>query len=493
MEYDAIVIGAGLGGLTSASRLAVLGKKVLVIEKHLVQGGYATNFKRKGYNFDVSLHGVGGLEGGGNLHKILSGCKIIDKIKPLKSDIAYTINHNNEYIEIPNDIDNYKKLLINRFKGNSKDIETLFVEIERFKNGFERFILNNDPLKKIHKDVLLFIKWSSASTYEIVKSYVNNEEFIRLFTALWSYYGLPPKKLVAMYYFIPWISYHMGGKYYIEGGSQRLSDSFVETIKEYGGDVLLNSKVDKIICENGYVQGVKLENGDTYKCKYLISNANPIDTIKMMPLGSLKMKEVKKILHNKIGCSLSQLYIGLDCNPRELNIHKDEVFFFNGDSHEQDYERALSSDYENSGFLLTNYNSMDSTLNIDRKGVITMTYIDNYEFWSDNKETYNSQKKYSIDKMIERLEKYYKGISEHIVVAELGTPKTMERYTNNPKGAVYGYAQYINQSGKHRLKKYCSIKNLSFVGAWTNPGGGYEGVISGGMVEANRIYDKNLI
>ncbi|MGL5021550.1 MAG: NAD(P)-binding protein, partial [Mycoplasmatales bacterium] len=65
MEYDVIVIDAGLGGLTAANRLVVLGYKVGVFEQHFLAGGYATNFKRKNYNFDVSLHGTGGLERGG--------------------------------------------------------------------------------------------------------------------------------------------------------------------------------------------------------------------------------------------------------------------------------------------------------------------------------------------------------------------------------------------------------------------------------------------
>lgn len=178
----------------------------------------------------------------------------------------------------------------------------------------------------------------------------------------------------------------------------------------------------------------------------------------------------------------------LNINPKELNIPDDEVFFFEGNSHEEDYKMALENQYENCGFLLTNYNSMDPSLNEYNKGILTMTYIDNYNYWSSDIDKYRLQKKEVIDKMINRLEEIYKGISKHIVVSELGTPRTMERYTKNPKGAVYGYAQSVKQSGRYRIKKETSIPNLSFVGAWTNPGGGYEGSISGGMVEAQRVH-----
>lgn len=489
MKFDAIVIGSGLGGLTVASKLAKDGYKVGVFEQHFIPGGYATNFKRKGYTFDVSLHGIGGLEYGGNLYGILSACDVIKKIEPLKNSEAYSIRLNDEIISIPNNKNEYKKFLLDRFKTEQKGIEKLFVDIDRFNNGFTRFVLDRDNsiLKKIHKDVLLFITWSGKTVYEVINKYVKNEEFIRIFTALWTYYGLPPKELSAVYFFVPWISYHEYGKYYIKGGAQKLSDSFVEVIKDNGGEVYLNAYVENILYEDGAVKGIKLKNGKEFKSKWIISNINPISTFNMLPKEALSDREKDKIINHKIGCSLLQLYIGLDCNPRELGIPDDEVFFLEGDSHEADYKLAKENQYEKSGFLLTNYNGMDSNLNPDNKGVITITYIDNYDYWSNNKEEYKKQKEEVCKKIIARLEKYYKGISNHIVISELATPKTMERYTKNPEGAVYGYGQYKNQAGGHRLRRNTTIKNLSLVGAWTNPGGGYEGTMSGGISEAIRI------
>ncbi len=489
MDYDIIVIGSGVGGLTAASRLAVLGYKVGVFEQHFIAGGYATNFKRKGYNFDVSLHGTGGLENGGGLHRILSACNVINRITPLKNETAYSIYYKNELIEIPNNIKDYIEFLIKRFDTEKENINKLIKDLYRFKNGFEKLILQKDShiINKLHPDVLLFINWSSKTTYEVLKKYTSNEELIQIFTGLWTYYGLPPKELSSIYYFIPWISYHIHGKYYIKGGAQRLSDSFIEVIKENNGEIHLRSNVEKILYENDKVIGIRLENGKEFKSKWVISNASPIKTYEMLPKNTLKSKEIEKIKNDKIGCTLSQLYIGLDVNPKELNIPDDEVFFFAGNSHEDDYKMALENKYEKCGFLLTNYNSMDESLNENTKGVLTMTYIDNYNYWSSDRDTYRSQKKEVIDKMISRLEEYYKGISKHIVVAELGTPRTMERYTKNPKGAVYGYEQSVKQAGRYRIKKETSISNLSLVGAWTNPGGGYEGAISGGMVEAERI------
>ena len=489
MQYDVIVIGSGVGGLTASSMLSVLGYKVLVLEKHFLAGGYATNFKRKGYNFDVSLHGIGGLSEGGNLHRILSACEVLDKIEAIKMKTSFSAYYKGELVELPNDYEEYKNFYINRFPENKDDIEKLFKDINRFSNGFKKFILEKDKgiFNKLHRDVLLFIKWSSKTTDEVMRNYTLNEEFIKMFTTMWTYYGLPPQELSALYFFIPWISYHIHGKYYIKGGAQELSNAFVKSIEEHGGEVRLKAEVSEILYEGNLVKGVKLKDGTEILSKYVISNASPIVTEKLLGDNVLSDEEHSKISESTIGCTLTQLYIGLDCEPSEINIPDDEIFFVEGRSHKEDYQMALSNQYEKSGFLLTNYSSMDESLNEKNKGVLTMTYIDNYDYWKSDKEEYKKQKTEVTEKLVQRLSKYYPSIKEHIVVLELGTPRTMERYTGNPKGAVYGYAQTVKQAGKLRMSSKTSIENLSFVGAWTSPGGGYEGSISGGITEAIRI------
>lgn len=492
MNFDVIVLGSGIGGLTCASRLSNLGFKVGVFEKHYIPGGYATNFKRRGYNFDVSLHGIGALDEGGNTHNILNHCGVLNKITPIKNDIAYSVSYKGKLIDIPNDLSLYKALLFELFPNEIKNIKRLFKDINKFNRGFEKFILdkNSSILKKINTDCLKFIKWSEKTTDEVVRSYIDNDDFVYIFTSLWPYYGLPPKQLSALYYFIPWISYHMYGKYYIKGGSQKLSDSMVEVITENGGSVNLMSEVASINFEDNEAKSITLKNGEVFTAKYIVSNINPIDTFNMAKNYTIPLKYKNKISSPTIGCSLSQLYIGLDCNPKELNIPMEEAFYFDSSTPEEDYELSIKANYKECGILLTNYSSMDESLNEYSKGVITVTLIDNYAHWSKDRSEYSIQKENLTNILINRLEEKFPGIKSHIKVTELGTPRTMERYTNNPNGAVYGYSQTIKQAGRYRLSTNTPIHNLFLVGAWVNPGGGYEGSISSGMMVAQNIFNK---
>ena len=150
-DFDVIVLGSGIGGLTCASRLSKLGYKVGVFEKHHIPGGYATNFKRHGYNFDVSLHGIGALDEGGNTHNILNYCGVLDKITPIKNEITYSVSYKDKLIEIPNDLSLYKKLLCELFPDETKNIDKLFKDIHKFNLGFKKFILdkNSSFFKKL--------------------------------------------------------------------------------------------------------------------------------------------------------------------------------------------------------------------------------------------------------------------------------------------------------------------------------------------------------
>lgn len=492
-KYDVIVIGAGLGGLSCAARLSALGYRTAVFESHSLAGGYATEFTRKGYTFDVSLHGVGGLEGG-SFGQLLKSCNVDQRIVPLRKKHPYSVRWKGQVIDVPSDVQEYVQLLKGMFPAEQAGIDNLFAGIRRFKAGFTAITSSSSSSWRKAAGLLkagTFFRWTQMTTWEVVSQFGLSDSFTEFFTALWPYYGLPPKRLAALYFFIPWIGYHLEGTYYIQGGAQALSNALVATIQSADGEVHLRSQVSEIVLEGGKAAGVRLKKGDVYKADWTVSGISPHHTYgRLLENHSAARRELEVVSRLETGTSLTQLYLGLSCEPHELGIIEEDLILYDVPDSESDYEFMMNGQYTKGNWMLTNYNAMDPTLNEPGKGVLAVTFLDRLENWPATRSEYKAKKEAVTRQILERLEQLYPGFGSRVVVAELGTPRTMQRYTANPNGAVYGFAQTVRQSGLKRLKHKSVVDRLSLVGAWTQPGGGFQGAMNSGIMEADRIAAK---
>ena len=497
-DYDVVVVGAGLGGLACASRLSRLGHSVGVIDKHAVVGGYASHFTREGFRFDVSLHGIGSLNEGSEFRAILEACGVMHRIKPISKAYPYSVYTDRQVQDIPQDAIAYQNLLCELYPSEVMGIRKLFGALERFK--MELSFLYADDIPEWKKGLLfpikcpLLLKWSRRTTEQVCKEYVSSVDLISFFTVQWPYYGLPPHRLSALYFFIPWVGYHMDGCYYLQGGGQSLSDGFADSIRESGGSITLKKAVKQILHEGRRVRGVELKDGSFISADWVVSNASPSvtmrDLIKVEGISIKVDQYVAKLGQMEVGTSILQLFLGLDCSPENIGFDRQDLHVWENRDHLQDYRLIQSGDYAHTNLLFTNYSMLDGANTPGGKGIMVITCLDEISNWPDRGIAYKQKKKDITDLLLNRAERFFPGIRQHVVVAELATPRTMERYTGNSKGAVYGYAQTVKQSGIGRLGSVTPFQNLSLVGAWTRPGGGYQGAIISGFLEANRIHRK---
>jgi len=479
MKYDIIIVGSGLGGLTAGAKLAKEGKKVLLVEQHDRPGGCATTFKRRGFTFEVGLHEMDGLDRRDMKTRIFNDLGVFDKVEFLKVPEFYHFINGRSEITMPHDPEEAIKVLIENFPEEEKGIKAYF-----------------DQMLNARKKAKESEGKPEISLGEYLDSIIKNEDLKLVLLGNLGYFHDDPYSISLNYYSIAQGSYFQGGGNFIKGGSQKLSDYLSELIEKNGGKVILKHLVTEIITENNKAVGIKYIKVENETSESFFAHGNEIIANAAIPnvAGMLLPEEYGKELQQQFdkleyGASLLTVYFGFKKSVKELGGKYYSTFVYDDSIKTQaDIKANNMGDFQNRSFTFVDYSQIDSALTDDERSVGVICCIDYYSDWNELKlEDYKAKKEQVADIFIDKLEKLIPGIQDQIEYYEVGTSKTVARYTLNPEGAVYGFAQTPERVISDQFK---SIDNLHFASAWTKIGGGFSGAIFSGYLCAMDILRK---
>jgi all-trans-retinol 13,14-reductase len=494
-EFDAIVIGAGLGGLSCAAAFARQGFKPLVLEQHYVPGGYASAFKRPGgFVFDVSLHSTTVGERNG-IHNLIPGFPEIKDVEFVPHPSLYrAIFPDFDYRVPQRNLKKYIEMLIGYFPEEKQGIEGIFEDMSGLARDITKYSQAGGQvdMSTFPKEFPYLFRNYNRTWGALLDTRIKNPKLKAIVSSLWGYYGLPPSKLACFYYALPTIGYLQQGGYYPKGRSQKMSDAFVKFIQDRGGQVKLKTRVEKILTKDHAAYGVKVEDGTEFKGKVVVSNANAFDTfLKMMDETDYLKDYLARFESYSVSLSCFQVFLGLKKDlVKEVGIKDSEIFFAPGYDDDAAYKAYLEADVENSGYGMMLYDNVYKGYSPEGKNTLNILVLQGYDHWEKyeadykkgNKEAYRAEKDRMADILIKKVEEtLLPGLSEAIEVKEIGTPLTHWRYTRNYRGAIYGWDQTLNNTGANRVPHNTPIKNLYLAGAWTQPGHGYGAVIPSGL------------
>jgi prolycopene isomerase len=493
--YDAVVIGAGGGGLAAAARLAQSGMKVLLIEQHDKVGGYMTAFTRGDYTFEVSLHAISGFEEDVGLARpLFQELGILGKVKPIKLQVPYRVVFPDLVMDVPADPDLYKARLQEKFPAEKDGIERLFKMMSNIEYLLQASV-GKAGQPPDENPGWPFQKYARMSATEMLGEYIRDEKLLAVFSWLRAYCGAPLDEIPATLFLGMWASYHHDGYYYVAGGSQAISNALADVIRQNGGRILLDTLAIRIIIKNGRAVAVQTEDRKEHGCSYVVSNASAPTTInKLAGREHFPADYLAQLDGMKIGPSILQIFLGVNHDYRPVFDGAHTIAVFETADVRQEIRWWEEGNVEKLSYLMVNYSVTEPSVAPAGKNVIVFTTYMPYDWKSgwheaESYEKYQALKEEVAKTLIRRAEKHLPELGSHVEIMEVGSPRTMEHYTLNPKGAVYGWAVDMKHSGPGRLAQETPIPNLLLAGAWTRPGHGQIGVLTSGKDAAKKILE----
>lgn len=459
-EYDVIIIGAGIGGLTCGCYLAKAGLKVLIVEQHHKAGGCCTSFKRKGFTFDATTHYLGGFRENGILRKIYDELELNKKVEIIRFDPTNVVIFPEHKIRIWNNLDKTVSELQENFKDEADNIKRFF-----------KFICDSE-----FASLYVKLKNKNMSFENLLDSYFKDHRLKAIFGIFLANIGLPPSRASAFAVVVLFREFIFDGGYFPKGGAQAFSDAFVERFKEWGGEIILGEEVQKIVINGSGVRGVVIDGDKFISSKKVVSNGDATNTfIELVGKDHVPAVFECEINNLEVSPSAFIVYLGLNTNCSATLEHPCTwSYFFNETYNIENAFAGLNrkeKPYMEDTFFCFFPSSHDSLLAPNNNDIVTLmvpAIMTNNNFWSKNKN-------YLAEKLIKKAENLIPNLSNSVIVNETATPLTINKYTLNRAGGA-GWASTPLQIYRNAMPSETFIKGFYLVGHWVTQGVGQGGI-----------------
>jgi all-trans-retinol 13,14-reductase len=509
-QYDAIVIGSGIGGLASAALLAKhANQKVLVLERHYTVGGYTHVFHRPGYEWDVGVHYIGDIEEGTVLRAIFDDVTG-GELKWADMGEGYdTLVVGSETYALPKGVPAIKKMLKERFPGEDEAIDGYFRLVrealstslafhsEKALPGAIATVAGPFMRRK-------FLQHSDRTTREVLESLTKNQKLIAVLSGQFGDYGLPPSESSFMVHAMVANHYFNGG-YYPIGGSGRIAETIVPLIQRAGGKVLINAEVKEIVVEGGKAVGVKMADDVVIRAPKVISDAGVANTFgRMLPATLAEKYGLKEKLKNvRPSAAHLSLYIGLKHTAKELNLPKGNLWIYPNEHHEENLKAMVANPDAPLPLIYVSFPAAkDPDFENRHPGHATIDVITiaPYEWfaqwegtrWKKRGEEYEAFKEKLAQRLLDTLYQHVPQVKGKIDIYELSTPLTTKNFCNYETGEIYGIDHTPQRFRQKWLRPATPIGGLYLTGQDVVTCG-VAGALFGGVLTVSALLGKNLI
>ncbi|MBD3196991.1 MAG: NAD(P)-binding protein [Candidatus Lokiarchaeota archaeon] len=496
-KFDAAIIGAGNGGLVAATQLALENKKIILFEQHNLPGGFATSFKRGRFEFEASLHELcdyGPESNKGGIYKLFDELGIdIPMVKvPEAYRLILTDPEEKLDIIVPFGVENYINTIIRidpESETSVKKFISLLKEVHEALN-YIRESKGNADKKVLMSEYGNFLRTAAYSLDDVLEALDVSETAQKIIKGYWVYLAIPTDRInftiyAAMLYF-----FLIRGAFIPRYRSSGYTMALENRIRDLGGRVEYNTKVEKINVKDGKVIGLETSNGDKIQTNYVISNASPTLVYNDLINPKSERPEIgyKFVNARRHAVSCLVIYLGLNKSADELGLNEYSYVISDNMDTNQIYESFNTLEHPKVQATICLNNAIPDC-SPEGTCILSITSFFRPEAWKDvKKNEYFALK----DKIAIELIKMFESatntkISDYIEEMEVATPETYVRYTGSYNGVTYGYEVDSWDSTLPRLMRMNEerfIDGLKICGGFSFQGVSYTNSLLSGQITA---------
>lgn len=478
-----VIIGSGLGGLSCGVVLAKNGYHVTVLEQAAQVGGCLQCFYRKGAKFETGMHFIGSASEGQTLD-------LLFRFLEIKGDVKLSQLDTSGY-----DIINLDGCIYRFATGKDSFIEQMSQYFPQQRNNLIRYYDIIDKvstasslhsLKYAETGTFLNAKYQMLSINEVIDEIITDPTLAKVLVGNLPLYAAQRDKTpFSTHAFI--MDFYNQSAFRIVGGSDSIAASLHKTILKYGGSVLTNKRVSKILCNDSQAIGVEINGSDFISADYIISDAHPARTLELLDTRLIRSSFRDRV--SSIPQSMGVFSVYLHFKDNSVPYMNSNYYAYTCDS-PWDAESYTENTWPK-GFLYMHF--CDDVKPSFAKSGVMLSYMNfaDVEKWIGTKvgyrgAEYEQLKKDKADKMINLLCQHFPGLKDKISDFYTSTPLTYQDYTGTEKGSMYGVVKDVNKSMEYRVPHKTKIPNLFLTGQNINSHG-ILGVIVGTIVTCSEF------
>ena len=478
-QFDVIVIGSGIGGLTAALAAAQKGQSVLVLEAGKQFGGYLNPFQRGKFHFDPGLHYIGECGPEGRFTQLLEALGLEElEFNEVGLETGFD-QYSFPGFSVTNTkgLDVFRDRVIEQFPAEKRGIQKFFRFIKKADVAMSVAMKLRGPLSflKAARHLPFLLRWKDATLKDMLDAHFKDPNLKAVMAGPCGDIGLGPAKMHGFIH-LGILLHYAGGAYFPVGGTARMRDVYITHLKSHGAVLKRFTTVDRIFTQQGRVTGIKTRNGEFYYGQSVISNIQADLTYKMLDNSLLPEALVEKCKNLEMSPGSVCVFLGVknSCDLSQIgdkNIWHYSTVDIDG-LYNEIFEGALP---DGRSFFLSCPSNKDPGGDHAPEGysvveIVTLANQKPFQEWAGKPtmkrgQDYKDLKEQLADTLIEAAEQYIPGLKEAVVVKEVSTPNTNYAFVKAPEGNIYGPAQVVSQSGQSRFTVNTPVKGLFLCGA----------------------------